>query len=37
MPFLAALIFLAAAGVVLWVCLGKDKDDAENGSWDEYP
>lgn len=37
MTFLAALIFLAVAGVVLWVFLGKDREEAEESMWDEYP
>lgn len=37
MAFLAALVLLSIAGVVLWVFLGKESEEAEETSWDEYP
>ncbi len=37
MVFLAALVFFAVAGAILWVFLGKESEEAEEKQWDEYP
>lgn len=37
MAFLAALIFISVAALVLWVVLGEDKEETEENQWKEYP